>query len=255
MHFRSFRSRLIVVVVATRLLSGDFALKTTAATADHATQELQRLTGLQVSFLRQGAADDTALYGSSLGAVDRGALGRGLPAARQAGLIELGGEAHVLRTAAVSPGVLVALPRPLAEALRSHDRLLAGLRSVAVAGMLLSLLGAVMVARRVSRPVLALAAAAPGVAAGDFTSRLSLRQRDELERVGRLKRFLSPQLAEALSAGDGAVLASHRREITVVFCDLRGFANALTVFDVRRLRPPRPEASRTVRPAVAGEAG
>jgi adenylate cyclase len=46
----------------------------------------------------------------------------------------------------------------------------------------------------------------------------------ELERVGRLKRFLSPQLADLIiSSGDEKLLESHRREITVVFCDLRGF--------------------------------
>jgi len=46
----------------------------------------------------------------------------------------------------------------------------------------------------------------------------------ELERMGRLKRFFSPQLAElVISAGGERLLHSHRREITVVFCDLRGF--------------------------------
>jgi adenylate cyclase len=46
----------------------------------------------------------------------------------------------------------------------------------------------------------------------------------ELERVGRLKRFFSPQLAELIvSSGGEKLLESHRREITVVFCDLRGF--------------------------------
>jgi adenylate cyclase len=46
----------------------------------------------------------------------------------------------------------------------------------------------------------------------------------ELERLGRLRRFLSPQLAEIiLNTGDEAMLRSHRQEITVVFCDLRGF--------------------------------
>lgn len=46
----------------------------------------------------------------------------------------------------------------------------------------------------------------------------------ELERLGRLRRFLAPQLAEAiLNSGDERVLESHRREITVVFTDLRGF--------------------------------
>src|SRR5205823_2072155 len=49
-------------------------------------------------------------------------------------------------------------------------------------------------------------------------------QLGELERMGRLKRFLAPQLAEAVvSSGDEGILESHRREITVVFCDLRGF--------------------------------
>jgi adenylate cyclase len=50
------------------------------------------------------------------------------------------------------------------------------------------------------------------------------RQVDELQRVNRLRRFLSPQVAElVVNAGDDAVLSSHRREIVVVFCDLRGF--------------------------------
>jgi class 3 adenylate cyclase len=50
----------------------------------------------------------------------------------------------------------------------------------------------------------------------------------EIDRVSRLKRFLSPQVAELLvSAGDEQILKSHRRDISVVFCDLRGFT-ALT---------------------------
>jgi GAF domain-containing protein len=49
-------------------------------------------------------------------------------------------------------------------------------------------------------------------------------QLDELGRVGRLKRFLAPQLAEMIvSQGDEKILESHRREIVVVFCDLRGY--------------------------------
>jgi adenylate cyclase len=46
----------------------------------------------------------------------------------------------------------------------------------------------------------------------------------ELERMSRLRRFLSPQLAELIvDSGDESFLESHRREIVVVFCDLRGF--------------------------------
>ena len=46
----------------------------------------------------------------------------------------------------------------------------------------------------------------------------------QLERLGRLKRFFSPQLAELIvSGGAEDPLKSHRREVTVVFLDLRGF--------------------------------
>jgi len=49
-------------------------------------------------------------------------------------------------------------------------------------------------------------------------------QLGEIERVGRLKRFLSPQVAElVVSSGHDRMLESHRRDVTVVFCDLRGF--------------------------------
>jgi len=49
-------------------------------------------------------------------------------------------------------------------------------------------------------------------------------QVEELERVGRLRRFLAPQLAQAIvTAGDEKVLDNHRREIVAMFCDLRGF--------------------------------
>ena len=49
-------------------------------------------------------------------------------------------------------------------------------------------------------------------------------QLQQLERLGRLKRFFSPQLAELILAGGAEdPLKSHRREIIVVFLDLRGF--------------------------------
>jgi adenylate cyclase len=49
-------------------------------------------------------------------------------------------------------------------------------------------------------------------------------QIEQLERVSRLRRFLPAQLADLIiSSGDESFLHGHRREITVVCCDLRGF--------------------------------
>ena len=46
----------------------------------------------------------------------------------------------------------------------------------------------------------------------------------EIERMGRLRRFLPPQVADLIVAsGSDKQLESHRREITALFCDLRGF--------------------------------
>jgi adenylate cyclase len=51
------------------------------------------------------------------------------------------------------------------------------------------------------------------------------QQVDELQRVNRLKRYLSPQIAETILGEDENLFKSHRREITVVFLDLRGFTS------------------------------
>jgi adenylate cyclase len=61
----------------------------------------------------------------------------------------------------------------------------------------------------------------------DWNAKLEERiatQLAEIERIGRLKRFLAPQIAEMIvSAGSEQILDSHRRDIIVLFCDLRGF--------------------------------
>ena len=51
------------------------------------------------------------------------------------------------------------------------------------------------------------------------------KQLGEIERIRRLERFLAPQVAQLIASSDGheGLLDSHRREVTVVFCDLRGF--------------------------------
>jgi adenylate cyclase len=50
-------------------------------------------------------------------------------------------------------------------------------------------------------------------------------QVEELERLQRLRRFLSPQLADAVvSSGDDSILRSHRRQVAMFFADLRGWS-------------------------------
>jgi len=61
----------------------------------------------------------------------------------------------------------------------------------------------------------------------EWNQKLELRVKEQvalLDRLGRLKRFFSPQLAELIVAGGADdPLATHRRDLTVCFLDLRGF--------------------------------
>ena len=62
---------------------------------------------------------------------------------------------------------------------------------------------------------------------GKLNQQLEQRVADqvgEIERMSRLRRFLPPQVADLIVAsGTEKQLESHRREITALFCDLRGF--------------------------------
>ncbi|MGZ4415907.1 MAG: response regulator [Gaiellaceae bacterium] len=61
-------------------------------------------------------------------------------------------------------------------------------------------------------------------------------QVDELERLRRLRRFLSPQLADAVvSSGDASILDSHRRQVAMFFADLRGWTSFVDAVEPEEL--------------------
>ena len=81
-------------------------------------------------------------------------------------------------------------------------------------------------------------------------------QVDELERVGRLRRFLAPQLAQAIiSAGDERILDNHRREIVALFCDLRGFTTFAETAEPEDIMTLLGEYHRAVGPLIRQHEG
>jgi adenylate cyclase len=61
-------------------------------------------------------------------------------------------------------------------------------------------------------------------------------QVDEIERLRRLRRFLSPQLAdEIVSSGDDSVLRSHRSQVAMFFVDLRGWTSFVDTVEPEEL--------------------
>jgi class 3 adenylate cyclase len=112
-------------------------------------------------------------------------------------------------------------------------------------GTLITILLAYWLANRMSGPVRTLEDGAKRIGAGQFDYRIAISSGDEMEllatrfnemagelassrqkseRIGRLKRFLAPQVAELVEHSD-ELLGGHRREIVAIFGDLRGFTS------------------------------
>lgn len=140
---------------------------------------------------------------------------------------------------------LVIVESPLSEAFAP---LYASLRRSAVLvilGIVISALAGLLLARRIVGPVKTLQQGAARIGAGELDQRIELHTGDELEqlaedfndmsvrlhesyekvrRVSVLKRYFSPHLADLIVASDNSeITSSHRREVTVLFCDLRNF--------------------------------
>lgn len=114
-----------------------------------------------------------------------------------------------------------------------------------VGGLVLAALAGLFLARRMTVPIGILQQGALRIGHGELEQRIDIKTGDELEdladqfnlmggqlqqlygnleRVSQLKRYFSPHLAELIvSSADNILGESHRRSITVVFCDLRGF--------------------------------
>ena len=114
-----------------------------------------------------------------------------------------------------------------------------------LAGAVFATLLGYLLARRMVGPIRLLEEGAERIGAGNFDHKIAVSTGDELERLAmrfnemagglalsqerseritRLKRFLAPQVAELVEGSDEAsLLDSHRAEVVVIFCDLRGF--------------------------------
>lgn len=205
---------------------------------DALASDLGQRANLDVLFLRDGTqVVATTLRPEAVGAFVRTFSGTET-------LLTLAGERHLvvpvslpdLAEAGASAFVLASLDASLAPTRRLQSRLL-----LAGAGLLaVALLAAILFARSLSRPVQQLAAHTRLIASGDYKCRLYLHRRDELGELADsfnamslglaerdqardlLDKNVSPEVAARMMR-DGTGLGGEEREVTVLFCDLRGF--------------------------------
>ncbi|WP_332684255.1 cache domain-containing protein [Bosea sp. (in: a-proteobacteria)] len=142
-------------------------------------------------------------------------------------------------------GWSVIVKQPVAEAFGPIYAALWRTLGLLIAGAALAAALAYWLTQRMTRPILLLEDGVTRIGAGQFDHRINITTGDEFERlaarfnemagelgvsqerserIGRLKRFLAPQVAELVDrSGDDHVLDGRRVEAVVVFCDLRGF--------------------------------
>ncbi|AWB22012.1 HAMP domain-containing protein [Methylobacterium currus] len=154
---------------------------------------------------------------------------------------------RVVAATAMVPGVdwTVVAMQPLAEAFGPIVRALLRTGALILLGLLFAAALAYGLARRMTGPIRLLEEGTQRIGAGEFGHRIAVTSADELgrlaarfnamagelalsqerqERIGRLRRFLAPQVAELVDrCGDDGVLDGRRVEVAVVFGDLRGF--------------------------------
>ncbi|MDP1841685.1 MAG: adenylate/guanylate cyclase domain-containing protein [Reyranella sp.] len=177
----------------------------------------------------------------------RAAIVEGLPGEAAAGQDIMG--MNVMAAMIQIPGVnwSVVVKQPVAEAFAPIYAALWRLGLLLVAGTAVAAAFAWYLSRRLVGPIQVLEDGVARIGAGQFDHRIDLPRSDEFgrlaarfnemalelsvsrqrsERIGRLKRFLAPQVAELIDrTGDDRVLDGRRVEVVVVFCDIRGFTS------------------------------
>ncbi len=150
-----------------------------------------------------------------------------------------------ISTAIASPNWTVITEVPIGEAFASIYAALWRSLGLLVVGVGLAAGLAYWLAHHMSRPIRQLEDGVQRIGAGQFDHRIAITSGDELEqladhfnqmvgelaasrekteRINRLKRFLAPQVAELVeNSGDESLLDGQRREVVVLFADLRGF--------------------------------
>jgi signal transduction histidine kinase/DNA-binding response OmpR family regulator len=185
---------------------------------DKLARDLKSLTSLEVSFLlpRRGAQPDlmaTTLH-PELHEPLRAELASAPAAAKPGGARTLVLEADEYETVIVPIGatpqgpIFAVLQRPMHEALAPFQSLRRTLLTLVLAGVLASLVGSVLIARGITRPLSALAQVARSIAHGDYTQAVSIRQNDE---IGVLGQALN-RMRTAIASRDSE-LKQHRDEL------------------------------------------
>jgi diguanylate cyclase (GGDEF)-like protein len=197
---------------------------------DSLSREMSSLTSLDVSFLSVDASGQWAVLASSLPAATRATL------KDQTQLADQGFVTRVVRLHSEGQTVAVLLERSLIEALAPYHRLQSALLLITIFGVLISIVGSVLTARSVTRPIAALAQFTRRIGQGDYTEAIEVSHNDEIG-----------QLAQAFNVMQEGIAQRERRITELAYMDrLTGLPNRALFSD--RLQQAIASAQRNGKP-------
>jgi diguanylate cyclase (GGDEF)-like protein len=157
---------------------------------DALAREMSSLTSLDVSFLTVDPRGDWGVLASSLPDDARAAL------KDPAQLAEDGYATRILKLHSEGQTVAVLLERSLNEALAPFHRLQSTLLLITLLGVMVSVVGSVLTARSVTRPIAALAQFSKRIGQGDYAEPIAIRQNDEIGQLARAFNQMQDGIAE-----------------------------------------------------------
>lgn len=177
---------------------------------DRIAREMRELTGLQVSFLTERPDSKWELGASTLDDAQREALlvrlNELLLTRAGTGVVTLGDQLYQTRsmtlTATRVPEVMAVLQQSLQTSLEPYSELQRTLFDLALASILVSLFGSILVSRSLAGPINRLAAIARRVRDGDYSQRAEIRQQDE---IGELASSFN-HMSEAIASREDKIL-------------------------------------------------
>jgi len=170
---------------------------------DALTKELQRLTGLDISFFSRRANDAWKLQASTLPAADRPGLRADMASDRFAETDADGnavyGDTAITRVVQLptqaEASVVAVLQDPLYPALEPFRRLQGQMTLIALLGVIISVFASIFIARGIARPVHDLAGIALRIAAGDYSTAPPVSRTDEIGDLANAFRNMQQDIA------------------------------------------------------------
>lgn len=214
---------------------------------DQLARELQRITGLDVSFVGLPPEGPPRVAASTLGQLIRSKLlfDRSLYDPRSASFTrEAAGDTYqtltVQLTDTAAGSIHAVLQRALSEHMVPYGRLQVILMFLSALSLAITLIGAMRIARRITKPVTQLADAARLMSKGEYASTIKTSEGDEIGELATAFNTMAKGMAERDTVRDilGKVtsqavaeqllsqqieLGGEEREVTVLFADIRNF--------------------------------